>query len=284
MDIGDYARHARIWDWGGFDDTAITNTGAATPPPMAGACCCPCAPSARTGAYLAERGFDVTAYDITPEMIAEGRRRFGHLPGLHLLVGDVRSFRCDPPAADFCCVKDFRPPAHPRGRASGVGVYCRLPAARWALVIEAGLPVEHSSYTPPETFYSLAAGLSRPKGVEGGRDPPRGRHGRTYIAQTVYIEHECGALETFEHAFYLQATPMTPGWTRCAAVASRCGTNTAIATKSPGGPAMACCSSKRSNRPRRAHDPRPAADTGCGGPYCHPPGLTPLARPRKRLP
>jgi demethylmenaquinone methyltransferase/2-methoxy-6-polyprenyl-1,4-benzoquinol methylase len=205
MDIGDYARHARIWDWGGFDDTAEYEYWRRYAAAYGRRVLLPMCALGQTGAYLAERGFDVTAYDITPEMIAEGRRRFGHLPGLHLLVGDVRSFRCDPPAADFCCVKDFghlHTPVDVRAALASIAG-CLRPGG--ALVIEAGLPVEHSSYTPPETFYPLRQVYPGLKVWKVGETRHEADTGRTYIAQTVYIEHECGALETFEHAFYLQS-------------------------------------------------------------------------------
>lgn len=36
----------------------------------------------QTGAYMAQKGFFVTAFDITKEMIDEGKKRFGSVENL----------------------------------------------------------------------------------------------------------------------------------------------------------------------------------------------------------
>ena len=74
-DIGNYAQHAQYWDWGSLnhdrapDDeknySFIKQYGNSILIPM-------CA-WGHLGAYMAERGMNVTAFDITPEMIEEGK-------------------------------------------------------------------------------------------------------------------------------------------------------------------------------------------------------------------
>ena len=40
-------------------------------------------------------GLNVTAFDITKEMIYEGKKRFGDIENLSLRFGDIRNFRLD---------------------------------------------------------------------------------------------------------------------------------------------------------------------------------------------
>ena len=205
MDIGDYARHAPIWDWGGFDDTAEYEYWRAYAAAYGGRVLMPMCALGETGAFLAEHGFEVTAFDITPEMVAEGRKRFSHIPGLRLLVGDVRSFRCDAPAGDFCFVKDFGHLHTVEGvRAALVSINgCLRPGG--GLVIEAGLPVARTTYAPPQTFRPFRQVYPGLEVWKVGETRHEAESGRTYIAQTVYIAHAGGAVETFEHSFYLQS-------------------------------------------------------------------------------
>jgi SAM-dependent methyltransferase len=187
MDIGDYARHARIWDWGGFDDTAEYEYWRACAAAYGTNVLIPMCALGQTGAYLAERGFQVTAFDITPEMIEEGRKRFGHIRQLRLLQGDIRSFRLDPPPFDLSFVKDLGHLHTIEDVQAALTSLHRHLRPGGGLAIEAGLPAERTSYAPPETFR------------------PEAETGRTYISQTVHLEYEDGAVETFEHSFYLQS-------------------------------------------------------------------------------
>lgn len=94
MDIGNYAKHAKVWDWGGVDNTPEYE--------FWGNCAARCGKNilipmcalGEAGAYLAQHGFSVTAFDITPEMIEEGKKRFGALRGLQLWNGEILSALC----------------------------------------------------------------------------------------------------------------------------------------------------------------------------------------------
>jgi len=106
-DIGDYARHARYWDWSRHDRAPEDEYWYRYAKRYGNNALIPMCAWGETGAYMARRGMSVTAFDITPEMIAEGKKHLGDVPGLRLLVGDVTDFHFDIPPADFCFSVDF---------------------------------------------------------------------------------------------------------------------------------------------------------------------------------
>jgi SAM-dependent methyltransferase len=106
-DIGNYARHAQYWDWGGYDRTEEHDYWLKYASKYGNNVLIPMCAWGETGAYMAERGMNVTAFDITLEMIAEGKKRFGDIPGLRLYEGDVRDFNFDILPIDFCFSMDF---------------------------------------------------------------------------------------------------------------------------------------------------------------------------------
>ena len=204
--MGNYARHAQFWDWGGHSRTQeheywykyATKYGSNVLIPM-------CA-WGETGVYMAERGMDVTAFDITPEMVAEGRKRFGELPGLRLYEGDIRDFCFDVPAIDFCYCMDF---GHlhllddVKKALLCIGRHLR---AGGCLVIETGLrmPDAESRYTPAQTWYpasQVSPHFIVWKTGESFYDADTGRH---YIFQKFYAQDENDVVESFDHEFYLQ--------------------------------------------------------------------------------
>lgn len=205
-DIGNYARHAQFWDWSGHDRTAeheywykyATKYGKNVLIPM-------CA-LGETGAYMAQRGMNVTAFDITPEMITEGIKRFVNVPGLRLYEGDATNFRFDIPPADFCYSMDF-------GHILTIedvkkALVCINSHLRdgGCLVIETGLriPDAKSDYHPPKTFHPLTQIYPDIKVWKTGETRNDAETGRCYISQTFYAEDKNGNVESFDHAFYMQ--------------------------------------------------------------------------------
>ena len=101
-------------------------------------------------------GMAVTAFDVTPEMVAESRKRFAGVPGLLVIQGDVTHFRFDIPPVDFAYVSDF-------GHLPDMESVCRALRCIRAhmrtgggLAIEAGLINRKDSYSPPREFWPLA--------------------------------------------------------------------------------------------------------------------------------
>jgi SAM-dependent methyltransferase len=205
--IGNYARHAPYWDWSKLDHdrTPEDEYWYQYAKKYGNNVLIPMCALGETGAYMACRGIHVTAFDITPEMITEGQKRFGDMPGLQLFVGDVRDFRFEIPPVDFCFVIDF-------GHILTIddikkSLACINDHLRdgGRLVIETTLPPVSSHRYPLQTYTlskQVYPGLKVWKTGEGWFDADTGRH---YISQKFYIEDSSGNVESFDHDFYIQS-------------------------------------------------------------------------------
>lgn len=98
-----YTAHAALWDWDLYVDTAAQAFWRAMSGRYGRRVLSPMCALGQTAATLAEAGCTVTALDYTPEMIAEGRKRYGHIHGLTYVQGDIRDFTL-PELVDFCFI------------------------------------------------------------------------------------------------------------------------------------------------------------------------------------
>lgn len=200
-----YSAHAAIWDWGGIDRTEDFEYWRRSAARYGSSILIPFCALGECGAYMARHGFEVTAFDITPEMIEEGKKRFGELDGLHLYEADVTNFHFDGLQADFCFIDGDFGHIHTLNGVKNA-LRCIFAALRegGGLVIETELPTDASSCTPPKTFYPkkrVYADRNVWKVGEGRTDAATGRR---YISQTVYVEDDSGVVTQFDHSFYLQ--------------------------------------------------------------------------------
>ena len=205
-DIGNYACHAQYWDWSGHDRTAEHEYWLNCARRYGKNVLIPMCAWGETGAYMAERGMNVTAFDVTPEMIAEGRKRYGDIPGLRLFEGDVRNFRFDIEPVDFCFCKDF---GHlltiEEIKQALIHINYHLRDGG-ALVIGSGFRARDavSDCHPPQTFYPLKQVYPDVKVWKVGETRNDTETGRCYISQTFYAEDADGHIEHFNHEFFLQ--------------------------------------------------------------------------------
>ncbi|MCL2810967.1 MAG: class I SAM-dependent methyltransferase [Clostridia bacterium] len=206
-DIGNYARHAQYWDWGGHDRTdedAYWNNFALK---YGKNVLIPMCALGETGAYMAENGFNVTAFDITPEMISEGKKRFDDVPGLRFFEGDVTDFHFDIPPADFCFSMDFGHLLTIHDVKKALACIRNHLRIGGCLVIETGLrlPDAESDYYPTKTFYPSKQVYPSVKVWKTGDTRYNAQTGRSHISQTFYAQDESGHVESFDHSFYLQS-------------------------------------------------------------------------------
>ena len=206
--IGNYAKHAFMWDLYGPGRTQEFEYWREYAKAYGQNVLIPMCAVGKSGAYLARHGFNVTAFDITPEMIAEGQKRFGGIENLVLRHGDIRDFNFDMPPADFCYCVDM-------GHLQTIGdvknaLKCinRHLRPGGGLVIETGLRSKNTGteYFPPSKFDfgEVAPGIKVRK-VNNENGHYDGENGRHFISQDVYIEDmETGSIEMFDHSFYLQ--------------------------------------------------------------------------------
>jgi SAM-dependent methyltransferase len=130
---------------------------------------------------MAERGMNVTAFDITPEMIAEGQKRFGGVSGLRLCEGDVRDFRFDIPPVDFCFSMDFGHILTIEDLKKALTCINSHLRDGGCLVIETTLPPEGSCSWPLETYMPLKQGYTGIKVWKTGSGHIDADTGRQYI-------------------------------------------------------------------------------------------------------
>jgi len=97
--MNNYEKQALVWDWDAFDDMPEYKYWLGYASRFGKNVLLPMCAHGKAGAYLAENGLYVTAFDITPNMIAEGKKRFGHIPGLQLITADILDLSL--PRADF---------------------------------------------------------------------------------------------------------------------------------------------------------------------------------------
>lgn len=205
--IGNYARHAQYWDWSGYNRKEEHEYWLRYAAKYGKNVLIPMCAWGETGAYMAERGINVTAFDITTEMIEEGKKRYNNIAGLQLLVGDVRNFRFDIKPVDFCYTTDFGHLLTMEDIKEALGCINNHLRVGGSLVIETRLKLynEKSSYSSPQTFYPLVQMYPEVKVWKTGETRYEAKTGRTFITQHFYAQDKEGKIESFEHAFYLQS-------------------------------------------------------------------------------
>jgi len=201
---GAYAQHARFWDWSGHDRTGEHEYWLQYAARYGRNVLIPMCAWGEAGAYMARRGFSVTAFDISPEMVAEGRKRFGDIPGLTLCEGDVTNFSFDIPPVDFCYSMDFEAlPTLEDIKKALRRIHRHLRPGGCLAVIPNGPPKKTRGWGP-ETYLPLKQiypGMNIWK-TGHGRDDARTR--RRHINQTLHIEHADGRTERFDHSLEMR--------------------------------------------------------------------------------
>ena len=74
-----YQKLALVWDWDGYDDTEEYEYWCEFSKQYGKNILIPMCAHGKMGAYFAMKGFNVTAFDITSEMIIEGKNRYGSI-------------------------------------------------------------------------------------------------------------------------------------------------------------------------------------------------------------
>lgn len=202
---GNYAAHAAIWDFGGIDRRDDFEYWREKAESYGRKVLIPFCALGECGAYLAQRGFQVTAFDITPEMIAEGKKRFSDIAGLQLYTADVTDFCFYSLQADFCFISGDFGHIHTLDKVKcALQCICAHLREGGGLVIETELPPIQSVTMPPQAFYPINQVYADKKVWKIGSGRTDVETGRRYISQTVFIEDLNGIVSQFDHSFYLQ--------------------------------------------------------------------------------
>lgn len=98
-----YSKHAAYWDWDLYDRSEELDFWNKMALKYGKTVLSPMCAIGQAASYMANKGYIVTALDYTKEMVAEGQKRFGGIPGLAFVYGDIRTYQFEK-AFDFCFI------------------------------------------------------------------------------------------------------------------------------------------------------------------------------------
>lgn len=203
--IKDYSKHAVVWDWDGFDNTPEYDYWCAYAEKFGSKILIPMCALGEIGAYMAQREFEVTAFDLTEEMILEGRKRFGAVEHLQFQIADICNFDFSCKTFDFAFLKDqdlhlLQTIEDVKKALSCINNHLRTGGC---LALELTLPGEKSSYSPKQIYHPRKPRYTDKKVWKESECRYDADEKRNYIKQQVYVE-ENGVTESFEYAICLQ--------------------------------------------------------------------------------
>lgn len=203
--IEDYAKHAAVWDWDGYDNSAEYDYWCHFAEQYGKKVLIPMCALGQAGAYMAEKGFNVTAFDITEKMIEEGKKRFGSVKNLTLRVADICDFNFNENEFDFAFIatQDLHLLTNINMVKRAFISIAEHLRKGGCLALELILPSSESYQCPTQTFYPRVPNYSdKTVWKEGGSryDAAAKKH---YIEQVVYIKDHKGT-ESFHYSVTLQ--------------------------------------------------------------------------------
>jgi len=207
MTNGNYAAHAKFWNWGGNDRTQEHEFWYKYAQKFGNNVLIPMCALGEAGAYMAQKGMYVTAFDITHEMIKEGQDLYKDVHRLQLFEGDITNFDFDISPVDFCYCTDF-------GHLLSIdfvkkALICINKHLRkeGCLVVETGLRLSDAAsfHIPTQTWHPLLQVYPDMTVWKTGDTRYDANTGLTSISQSFYVKDKKGYVETFDHAFLLQA-------------------------------------------------------------------------------
>ncbi len=204
-----YARHAEVWAYFAGDRTEEAAFWEALAGRYGRRALALMAATGEMAAILARRGFTITAVDLIPEMVAEGRRRYADLPGLRFTIGNVTALQLEPPAYDFAFASDFNHLLTPESFRAALHSVGRHLHPGGGLALELWQPTAESWATERRRFDTFVSPTDTGLHPTFTRTWKEGRTiydaptRRVTIEQEVFIQR--GAqVEQFSHNFSLQ--------------------------------------------------------------------------------
>ena len=193
--MNDYQQQALVWDWDAYDNSPEYDRICQLASTYGKNILLPMCALGEMGAYMAGQGFTVTAFDITPEMIAQGQCRHGDVRGLHLAVADLLAL--DLPQKDFDFVYI--------GGSGDLHLLMSLENVEKAfrslhkhmrpgacLYLELTLPGETSNSSPKQTFHPRVPRYTDKKIWKENQSAYNATTQQQHITQTVYVEDAAG--------------------------------------------------------------------------------------------
>lgn len=191
----DYKKQAYVWDWDGYDNTSEYQYWCEYAKKFGSKVLIPMCSHGQIGAYMANNGFNVVAFDITPEMIAEGKKRYSSASGLSLIVADILDLNLQEKNFDFAFIAGnddlnlLQTIQEVEQAFLSISKHMRIGAC---LVLELTLPFGDSWSYPKKIFHPRVPNHTDKKIWKENEGRYDAKEKRNYINQTVYIEDESG--------------------------------------------------------------------------------------------
>ena len=206
MEIGDYAKHAAVWDWSGHDRSGEVNCWLTLAQKYGTRVLSAMCATGKVASALAEEDLAVTAVDITTEMINEGRRKYGHSPNLTFREGDICALDLSVKDYDFTFIAttDIHHLHTSEAQAKALASLAAHTRPGGGLGLELWYPSDKSFASPWREFQPLVPPPpGEPKAWKKGKTEYDAVTKLVTIAQEVFVEQD-GVVEQFPHAFSLQ--------------------------------------------------------------------------------
>ncbi len=203
--MNEYAKHAAIWDWDGYDNSPEYDYWCSYAKQFGKKVLLPMCAIGQAGAYMAQHGLDVTAFDLTKEMIEQGKKRFGSIPNLSFENADICDLHLKDNNYDFCFIatQDLNLLADidmVRKAFRSIALHLRKGAC---FALELVLPLHESFAYPSQTYYPRVPNYTDKKVWKEGKGRYDAVTKRQYIDQVIYIQDEKG-IESIPHSIILQ--------------------------------------------------------------------------------
>jgi 2-polyprenyl-3-methyl-5-hydroxy-6-metoxy-1,4-benzoquinol methylase len=205
MAIDDYAKHAVVWDWDGYDNTLEYDYWCNYAGQFGDKVLIPMCALGQIGSYMAQKGFNVLAFDITKEMINEGKKRYGSIENLSLEIADVCNFQFCRKDFDFAflATQDLHLlPDIKTVKKAFISIASHLRKGA-CFALELTLPARESYEYPTKTFHPRVPNYKDKvvwKDSKSRYDSITKKH---HIDQIVYIQDNKGT-ESFNYSIILQ--------------------------------------------------------------------------------
>ena len=203
--IDDYAKHAVVWDWDGYDNTPEYDYWCKYARLFGKKVLIPMCALGQVGSYMAQDGFNVTAFDITKEMIYEGQKRYGFIENLSLEIADICNFQFAEKNFDFAflATQDLHLLSNIKAvKQAFVSIASHLRKGG-CLVLELTLPAYESYEYPTKTFHPRVPNYKDKNVWKDGKGRYDAITKKHYIDQVVYIQDNKG-IESFNYSIVLQ--------------------------------------------------------------------------------
>jgi len=202
--VGNYKEHAAIWDWDGYNNNEENIFWYNWAKKYGKNVLIPMCALGEKGVYMAENGLNVTAFDITHEMVIEGNKRYGNIQNLKIIYGDIRNFQFNIDPIDFVFVLDIQHLLNISDIKNAFISINKHMRKGGCFVIEMDLPSKKSFNWKNKFYYPRKIKYNDKKIWKKGDGYYDPNTKQTHIYQKVFVENKEG-IKNFEHKFILQS-------------------------------------------------------------------------------